>query len=433
MLKIVLDLERLERLLEYDTEKSQLPMSSFAPAAAHPARSSATSKSSSAADAPLIGTSRRSRTKSHLGVDTADHHGPLASHSSGAAVAAAVRVHIPVVHDRQRYCIECANIIEDMCPFTPGMSPVPGAPVHDHGSQQQVQQSLPEKTSPQQHQQPEQHKSSGPQHVQQEVQPVDQEQVEHNDVGGLQAVHTVAQQQRQQQQMGHQQPIPQHQHQRQQQLLGAPAAQPGVCEVCGKPLGVASNEAAATMYAGMGHAISRESNGSANPGGGQTTDSRQAPDATAGMPAAAVGPLESGVFHHHQQVQQQQQSSVSSFAAAKAWVASTSMDGTPAVSATQQPGFDAVVASGAGFDSAAAATADGSTRASSAGAAGDDRWGNWQSVVAAIRGAASAPMMPPAEGPGGVPADCIPAAGSEPAPLQQEVGGSGRYSSTSSA
>eukprot|EP00878_Enallax_costatus_P031049 GHUV01033883.1.p1 GENE.GHUV01033883.1~~GHUV01033883.1.p1 ORF type:complete len:573 (+),score=253.43 GHUV01033883.1:357-2075(+) len=389
VLKIILDLERLERLLEYDTEKSRLPPPIIPPSATASARNSNGGRQSSPADA-LVGAAGKARgSQAGMAAAASGQQGPQATHGKADG-----RLVVPVVHNRHSYCADCAGIIEDMCPFTPGVSPVPGSAPWLQGSRpcvgQQTEQ-LQQGVVLQQH---------APQQL-------------------VQYMHRLSQQQGQQ-----------------QQPAGLQAVQPQVCEVCGKHLGVAQPDADAAVALGSSTHDSVGQGSSNVPGSAagvaaaevQGSAGIQSSAAAVGSTAAAAGPLEAGVKHHsHLQLQEQQQpqqhpqlqqSGGPSFAAGKTWVAQTGLD----ASASQQSAFDAAAASVAGFGNAAAAPAAGSSnRSSSAGAAEGERWGSWQNVVAAIRGSASAPMVAVSESSAGQADDGVVAAASDPV-QQQEVG-----------
>lgn len=296
----------------------------------------------------------------------------------------------PVVHNRHSYCVDCAGIIEDMCPFTPGVSPVPGSAPLPQGSRKQRQA----------------------QHTEQPHQ-------------GRMLQQGALQQPQQSAQIMHLQ-----QQSQQQQTTGVQGVQPGGCEVCSKPLWTAQTAGDAGLATD-----SLDGSSSTAPAGAagmaatnmQELTGKRPSAAAAGSAAAAAGPLEVGVTcqshlqpqqEQQQQQQQTQQSSMPGFAAGKIWAAQTGLD----ANLSQQPVFDAVAASAARFDSVAAATAVGSSnRSSSAGAAEQERRGSWHNVVAAVRGAASAPVAAASASSAGQADRSILATGSEPV-QPQEVG-----------
>jgi hypothetical protein len=270
-----------------------------------------------------------------------------------------------LVHNRQAYCSECAGIIADMCPFTPG--------------------------------------------------PAQQQQHSGRRLSGQ---------------------LLQQQQQHQQQRVSLSQQQPAVlghCSVCGKQLGrpsLSQPDGAAVVDAVAG-AVATPLQVAA---GVDTNSSRV--KAT----AAPLGPLEAGTLGSAQQQQQQQQaaSAAAGFAASKAWVAAA---GAPAVldSAGQQAQFDAIAAAVSGFDSAAATAAAPAAAESGAAHNGinsaplaaaakkgatDDRWANWQNVVAAIKSASSGPLAPSNNSvSAGVGEAELASTASDPVPQMQEVRG----------
>jgi hypothetical protein len=161
--------------------------------------------------------------------------------------------------------------------------------------------------------------------------------------------------------------------------------------------------------------------------------------------AASPGPLEAGTLPGIVQQQQQQAASAAAagFAASKAWVAAA---GVPAVldsadqQAQQQAQFDAIAAAVSGFDSAASTAATAPAADSGAALNGlssssaplaapaaknravDDRWANWQNVVAAIKSASSGPLVPSSNSVSAGVGDAeLPSTSSDPVPQMQEV------------
>lgn len=158
MLKIILDLERLERLLEYDSDKSKLrpPGPNLLSPSSPKAHSSAAAATAGSRHSLQEAHSAGGSQPGSLGSSLANSRAPSPATGSRTAKGSAGgaghggstggRRQTPdgdvqaqhVVHNRQLYCAECAGIMEDMCPFTPGAGagPIASAPSWSQWQQQ---------------------------------------------------------------------------------------------------------------------------------------------------------------------------------------------------------------------------------------------------------------------------------------------------------
>lgn len=405
VLKIVLDLERLERLLEYDTEKSKLrppgpnllsPSSPKAHSAtagrrslqdSHSAGGSApgsgpNSLANSRAQSPAFG-SRPARSSAAGSTYTGGSSGGASVAAAEAAAAgrpAAVAggslqqpggLDIParrlspeadlqahVVHNRQQYCAECAVIIESMCPFTPGADGAASAPSWTQWQQQRRRANSPlgPDSSDQGTPEPGQTAQQWQQQLRQEVDRQENLSTSPNQLVGTHSTPSVA--------------------------VCAPAR----CEVCGKRLRVSTPETlvpdsscvSAVAGGGGGAAAgTAAANTTADAAGGSSQLSSTLVSAIAGvLPArisAVLQPASSTADQENPAFQQQQQP-------AKFEPAGASLQ------------FDAVAVAAADFDAAG-------SKVGSESVQGADQWSKWQDVVSAVRGAHSQQQPQPQQQP----------------------------------
>lgn len=353
VLKIILDLERLERLLEYDSEKSKLrpPGPNLLSPSSPKAGSRRSLQEANSAGGSALGSQPGS-----LGSSLANSRAPSPAMGSRTAKGSAggaghahaggrkqtpdgdVQAH--VVHNRQLYCAECAGIMEDMCPFTPGAGgPIASAPSWSQWQQQRQRRA----NSP-----------SGPA-------------AEGSDTG--------SQQQAQQQDR---QSMPSPFEAQQEPSSPSVGCAPQRCEVCGKRL------RASTTPDGSGLSTPA---GTAPPSG--TAAQGGAPAATAAAAAAPAG-ADAGDGAAARSSRPAPTSIVGAIAgmlpaSITAALQSVSSGGSggqqqaPAATDQQQAQqFDAVAAAAADFDAAG-------SRGGSAQPA--EQWTRWQGVVSAVRGA----------------------------------------------
>jgi hypothetical protein len=410
VLKIVLDLERLERLLEYDSEKSRLrppgpnllspgsPIASTPAGAAaavaaaaaavsrrslldalstggSPASSQPVSLSSSVANSraqsPVPGArnSRGSAAGAAAG-PTGGGAGSATAAAGGAAAAAAASaggrqpaaLSVPgrrtpdgdtvlahVVHNRQLYCAECAGIIEDMCPFTPGLGPdtITSPPSWSQWQAQRVRGASP--LGP----------GDSSEHSRQQQQPQEQQQQQQGDV------------------------LPPSPFQSQQQDHCAPSVgSPVRCEVCGKRLRVSTPDGLlpdSSNASGASRVAAAASAAAAGAAAADTGDAARASRSSSQAPASSLlGAVASVLPASVTAVLQTASSGQGSAATAKA---------APPASQQQAQHFDAVAAAAADFDAA------GGGKGGSGGQTPEQQWPHRQGVVTAVRGAHSMPQQ----------------------------------------
>lgn len=369
----MLDLERLERLLEYDSEKSKLrppgpnllsPSSpkahSVAAAAAgsggrrslhetysaggSAASSLGSSLANSRAPSPAMGSRTCRGSAAGAGhLLAAGSTGGAGTAAEGAARAAAADGRQPqsrrqtpdadvqshAVHNRQMYCGECAGIIEDMCPFTPGAGAVTASPPSWSQWQQQ------------------RHRGNSPL--------------------GL-AGSDNGSQQRQQQQQAEPDRLTPSPFQLQQEHSTPSVGCTARCEVCGKRLRLSTPDGLLpdSSQASMAAAQSNTAAAGAGAGGTAAEAERGSRPAQTSIVSAIAGVLPASIT-----------------AALQSVGSSGGGQTIPAVQAASQQQaqqFDAVAAAAADFDAAGS---------QSFLLQPSDQWTRWQGVVSAVRGAHS--------------------------------------------
>lgn len=363
VLKIVLDLERLERLLEYDSEKSKLrpPGPNLLGPGSPKSHAAAGSSRRSLHEAYSAGGSTPSSQPGSLGSSLANSRAPspalgglgsrpsrgsaagaghlLATGSTGGAAAADDRqpaelalparkqppdsdVQVHVVHNRQLYCVECAGIIEDMCPFTPGAGAAAIVASPPSWSQWQQQR---------------QHRSNSP------LGPNSSE-------AGVQ----------QEQQQARSSPSP---FEAQQESSAPSVGCTARCEVCGKrlrmstPDGLLPDSSHPSAVAACGPPSAAASAAAAD---GASEQLRSSKPAQASIVGALAGVLPASIS-----------------AALQSISSSGSQAAAAAANQQQAQQYDAVAAAAADFDAVG----------SKGSSAQPTQWARWQGVVSAVRGA----------------------------------------------